>query len=75
MYDGDIVTMEKIQNRMTRLIMEGSRIRPQERNVRFKLPTHELRRKIGDLIIFINIQVMIRDNSGSDPLSSSDDKR
>ena len=35
---------------MTRLIMEGSLIRLQERNVRFKLKTHELRGRRSDLI-------------------------
>ena len=51
-YRGDIIKLEKVQNKMTRLIREGSRIRPEERNARFQITSHEIRRKRGD---FINI--------------------
>ena len=42
--------MEKVQNRMTRLLREGTVMTPEERNMRMGLTTHEVRRKRGDLI-------------------------
>ena len=46
----DINKMERVQNKMSRLIREGSRVRPQERNARLGISSHEIRRLRGDLI-------------------------
>ena len=47
---GDVLKMEKIQNKMTRMIPMGNRIPPEERNAILGLTSHENRRLRGDLI-------------------------
>ena len=54
---GDVVKMEKVQNKMTRLLPHGHILTPQQRNERLGLTSHEVRRKRGDLInIYKNIE-------------------
>ena len=47
---GDIQKMEKVQNKMTKLIPTGRSLTPEERNRVFGLTSHEKRRHRGDLI-------------------------
>ena len=47
---GDILKMEKVQNKMTKLIPAGNLLNPHERNSALGLTTHEERRLRGDLI-------------------------
>ena len=87
-YRGDIIKMEKVQNRMTRLLREGRHLNPEERNKRLNITSHEIRRKRGDMINiykYMNADKIftLRDNSsirGNDkavrlPLFTSDPKR
>ena len=49
-YQGDILMMEKVQNKMTRLLRRGRILTPDERNSVMNLTTHQERRLRGDLI-------------------------
>ena len=49
-YRGDIIKMEKVQNRMTRLLREGRFLTPEQRNERLQITSHEVRRSRGDMI-------------------------
>ena len=50
MYQGDINKMEKIQNRFSKLLRQGSTMSPDERNRTLGITSHETRRLRGDLI-------------------------
>ena len=53
---GDISKMEKVQNKMTKLLHHGNILTPQERNNVLGITSHEQRRLRGDLInMFKNI--------------------
>ena len=55
-YIGDQTKLEKIQNKMTKLMNFGEILRPEERNRIMNLTTHKERRLRGDLItIYKNI--------------------
>ena len=49
-YSGDKLKLEKVQNRMTRMLNHGNFMTPDERNTAMKLTSHEERRRRGDLI-------------------------
>ena len=49
-YIGDIKQMERVQNRMTKLLRHGNMMTPEERNEVLGLSTHEERRRRGDMI-------------------------
>ena len=49
-YVGDIKQLERVQNRMTKLLRHGSQMTPEERNAALGLSTHEERRLRGDMI-------------------------
>ena len=49
-YVGDKQKMERVQNRMTKLLRHGCMMTPQERNEALGLTTHEERRLRGDMI-------------------------
>ena len=54
---GDVLKIEKVQNKMTKLIPTGHLLRPEERNSALRLTSHEDRRLRGDLInIFKHIE-------------------
>ena len=46
----DIVAIEKVQNRFSKLLPQSRTMEPPERNRRLNLTSHETRRKRGDLI-------------------------
>ena len=48
-YEGDIQKLERVQNKMTRLLRQGSYITPENRNKILGLTTHRKRRLRGDL--------------------------
>ena len=49
-YVGDSTMMEKVQNRMTKMLPRGAQISPEERNSILKITDHRTRRLRGDLI-------------------------
>ena len=49
-YSGDVQKIEKVQNRMTRLLRQSAVLAPTERNNMLRLTTHEERRRRGDMI-------------------------
>ena len=49
-YKGDITKLEKVQNKLTKLLPHGKVMTPLERNEMMGLTTHETRRLRGDLI-------------------------
>ena len=49
-YSGDVDTIEKVQNRFTRLLRHGNFMSPAERNLALKITDHKTRRLRGDLI-------------------------
>ena len=49
-YSGDVIKMEAVQNRFTRLLNHGSVMTPTERNAMLHITDHETRRRRGDLI-------------------------
>ena len=66
-YQGDINKMEKVQNRMSRMMRQGNRLLPAQRNLALGITTHQQRRLRGDAInIFKNIEneelFMLRNN-------------
>ena len=66
-YKGDIDKMEKVQNKMTRMVRNGASRRPDQRNQLLRISSHEQRRLRGDLInIYKNIDnrdlFQLRDN-------------
>ena len=55
-YQGDINKMEKVQNRMSRMMRHGNRLSPTQRNLALGITTHQQRRLRGDAInMFKNI--------------------
>ena len=53
---GDISKMKKVQNKMTKLLLQGNILTPQERNNVLRITSHEQRRLRGDLVnMFKNI--------------------
>ena len=66
-YKGDVDKLEKVQNKMTRLIRNGASRTPEQRNQLLGISSHEQRRLRGDLInIYKNINnqdiFQLRDN-------------
>ena len=59
-YAGDIERMEKVQNRYTRLVINGQSMTPAQRNHRLGITSHRTRRLRGDLI---QMYKMISDTS------------
>jgi len=56
MFEEDIRKMEKVQNKMTKLIRNGNQLTPDQRNQHLGLTSHQTRRMRGDLInIYKNI--------------------
>ena len=54
---GDVMKIEKVQNKMTKLIPHGHMLSQQQRNAKLGLSSHEDRRLRGDLInIYKNIE-------------------
>ena len=53
-YAGDVQKLEKVQNKMTRLLNHGSFMAPEERNTMLGIESHENRRRRGDLIVMFN---------------------
>ena len=49
-YVGDCSMMEKVQNRLTRMLPRGNYLTPEERNSRLKITDHKTRRLRGDPI-------------------------
>ena len=49
-YIGDSTMMEKVQNRLTKMLPRGRQLIPEERNARLKITDHKTRRLRGDLI-------------------------
>ena len=49
-FECDVQKMEKVQNRMTKLLNHGNYLSPAERNSMLGITSHETRRKRGDLI-------------------------
>ena len=50
MYQGDINKMERVQNRMTRLLPNAQARSPESRNTLMGISSHKQRRERGDLI-------------------------
>ena len=57
---GDVLKLEKVQNKMSRLLPTGHILHPDQRNATLGLTTHEERRLRGDLI---NIYKQINNES------------
>ena len=68
----DIIKIEKVQNRMTRLLSEGRRMTPEQRNRKLQLTSHEIRRQRGDMI---NMYKYITRTSGQDFFTLRDESR
>ena len=49
-YRGDVLKMEKVQNKMSKLLVNGERMNHEERNRSLIISSHEQRRARGDLI-------------------------
>ena len=55
-YAGDILKLEKVQNRFTRLLNHGRHLPAEERNRKLGITSHEARRSRGDLIAMYKFQ-------------------
>ena len=53
-YAGDILRLEKVQNKMTRLLRQGHLLTHAERNSMFRITSHEKRRLRGDMVNIFN---------------------
>ena len=54
-YAGDISAIEKVQDRITRLLPQSALMTPEDRNRRLSISSHETRRLRGDLIFIFKL--------------------